>query len=287
MHGDGHAGYDQDVQKVFIVSDYREPSLHILLVNDTHITGSLGNLPHDNKISHQLNGNIIHHQGKKCLIGIPLGFKESRNSGPYCPCSHGCHKHNHYKKWLGEGFHVDHTGCSHQGSDQYLSFSSQIPELHPECGSECQGYTEQDGNFLTQDPYLTLGTKSPFKHSSVYTYRVQACCDGSDDRTDYQGQDNRQNSYSPGLVPLHMFSFCNMKKRFFTLFCCFIITAHLRLLLPVWSSSFRSVSCQQWDHLRYHLPFRRKVPGSCHKVQEEHPGPPLHISPQPRSFSAG
>ena len=119
-------------------SKYLWQPAHVgILVDDTDLTGSLGNLPYNGIECHKLGSYVVHHQCRQCLIGIPFCLEKCRNEAPDGSCCQAGHDHaqdhNCVRKLISQ---TDHTGCCCQPADQHLSLTADIPEFHLKCRSQ-------------------------------------------------------------------------------------------------------------------------------------------------------
>ena len=76
VHEHGEHRHHKDHQQVFLTADHRQPASLRALVDDADLTGTLGDLPHDDEEGRKLGGDVVHHQGEQRFIGVPLGLEE-------------------------------------------------------------------------------------------------------------------------------------------------------------------------------------------------------------------
>ena len=64
VHNKAKEKYDDNVKEILITANGGEPTDEAALIDDTDGTGSLGHFPFYNEKGHQLDRNVVHHQGK-------------------------------------------------------------------------------------------------------------------------------------------------------------------------------------------------------------------------------
>ena len=137
IHHDRENGDTQYVQEVAVSGEDRKPACLGLLVDDADLAGSLGNLPDDDIVGDKLGRDIVHHQSKESLIGIPFCLAGRGDKCPDCSSTESRKDTHRDQDNIGQRFSEnDHAGGCGQGSDQDLPLSAQVPEAHAESRSE-------------------------------------------------------------------------------------------------------------------------------------------------------
>ena len=169
VHNAREDRHKQDREEIALAAENGEPAGLGILVDDTDLTGSLGNLPYYRIKCHQLSSYVVHHQRRQCLIGIPFRLEKCGNEAPDGSCCQTCHDHaqdhNCVRKLISQ---TDHTGCCCQPADQHLSLTADIPEFHLKCRSQCQCDQKQDRYILKSDPGLADGSESTQNDGLIY-----------------------------------------------------------------------------------------------------------------------
>ena len=82
VHQDSQDSNNENNEQIFLPADDRQPSGLGVLIDDADFSGALRNLPHDDKESGKLRGDIVHHQSEQCFVCVPLGLEERREKTP-------------------------------------------------------------------------------------------------------------------------------------------------------------------------------------------------------------
>ena len=82
IHKYGDDDSHKNAQQIFGTEQLGQPARVGILVDDADLTGALGHLPQDGEKSHQLGCNVIHHQGRQRLVGVPFCLEKRRDKAP-------------------------------------------------------------------------------------------------------------------------------------------------------------------------------------------------------------
>ena len=212
IHDNGQHQRHQDIQQVFIAADLGQPARHGGLVDNADLSGALGHLPEDDKVGNQLGSYIVHHQSEQCLIGVPLGLADSGNAAPDGAGQHGGEDHNDNQQPVGDLVsQQNHAGCGGQAANEDLALAAHVPEAHLERRGHCQGYHQQNGNVLAQDPHFPFRTEGTGEHGLVHTDGILPCQRRGHNGANHQGKQDRAAPDGPGPVPGQPIPFGNMQ----------------------------------------------------------------------------
>ena len=225
-------GDDDDIEQILVVPDRGEPAGHGLLIYDADLSRSLGGLPDDYEKCYDLYCDIIHHQGEKCFVRIPLCLEKGRDKAPDCSCPHACDHHADDKKGSRQLIaQADHAGSRRQAADHDLALAAYIPETHAKGRRHSKGNTKEDSHLLQKHPEPSGSPEIAQEHGNVDLDRVIPRHSLSNDAADDQSGDQGDGADAPCLVPGHLASLDYMKQGFSVLF-----LIHLSLALQGKSS---------------------------------------------------
>ena len=122
-----------------------------------------------------------------------------------------------------------HARCGYEGSYEYLSLTSDVPEPHLVCRRYGYGNAEHYRHVLHHDPELSRSSERSLEYRGIHVYRVKTRYQSGDDCVDYQGQEYGYEPYLPDLIPFEHPSCSDVEQ-----WCVLII--HLPFLLRVSSS---------------------------------------------------
>ena len=86
-HKDCQGSHNQDIDKVLLAEEGRDPAALGLPVKHSHYTGAVW-YPYCYAELYQLDCHIVHHKGEQCLVGAELCLEVAWNSCPDKTCRH-------------------------------------------------------------------------------------------------------------------------------------------------------------------------------------------------------
>ena len=205
---------DENIQKIFIASDLREPADLRGLVDDADLAGALGVFPDDDEISHKLRGNVVHHQSKERFIRIVFCLEIRRDKAPESTGENAAHAHAHNHKSVRQCVaQADHARRRSQRAGEHLTLAADIPEAHFKGRRHCERNAKQHGDVLQQHPNLAGRAERAVKNGRIYLQRIFAghrrCNNGAYD----EREQDRRRADAPGFVPGESVPLRNVEER--------------------------------------------------------------------------
>jgi len=163
--------------------------------------GSRRVLPHGHTERGELDGDVVHHQGKQCLVRVPLGLEEAGHDAPDAARHDGGDDHADEQQ---NGGHLarefDHPEGGGDAADQHLALGADVPEPHFERGREADGNAGEDHAVADGDPDALAGAERAVGHGAVDLQRVQLHNRIDHDGVDDERQQNGDQADAPGLA---------------------------------------------------------------------------------------
>ena len=117
------------------------------MVDNTDLAGTFGHFPDNNEVGGQLHGDVVHHQGEQCFVGVPLGLEEGGQEAPQSAGQQGGDQGNDDQCRVGQLIlQRNHAGGGGLTADQGLTFGTNVPETHFESRGHSQRQTQQDSH---------------------------------------------------------------------------------------------------------------------------------------------
>ena len=146
---------DENIQKIFVAADLREPADLRGLVDDADLAGALGVFPDDDEIGHKLRCNVVHHQREKRFIRIVFCLEIRRNEAPERTGQDAAHAHAHDNKGVRQRVaQADHARRRCERTGKHLTFTADVPEAHLKSRRHGERDAEKHRDVLQQPPDL-------------------------------------------------------------------------------------------------------------------------------------
>ena len=216
VHENGHDRNDQNGQQVLLAADDGEPAGLGILVDDANLARALRHFPDDDEERGELGRDVVHHEGEKRLVGVPLCLEKRRKEAPQSArCQSGCeHDENQdaVRELVAEH---DHTCRGRKTADEHLTFCADVPEAHFKRRCDGEGNAEQNGEVLERDPRFSRGAERAVENGAVNADGVFACEKHRDERADDERQKDRAAADEHALVPGERVALGDMEEGLF------------------------------------------------------------------------
>ena len=74
--------HNEDGQEIAVGADGRQPALLALAVDEAHVVGAAGVFPEHDGEGDKLHGDVVEHEGKERLVGVPSRLEKRGNHAP-------------------------------------------------------------------------------------------------------------------------------------------------------------------------------------------------------------
>ena len=234
-------GNNDDRQKRFVPKQRGEPALLGHQVDNADGPRSLRRLPFGHQERDELHGNVVHHQGKQRLVGVPPGAENRGDHRPQHAHGNRCRQHQRNDRRIREhSRQIDHARRTANAARQHLPLGTRIPEAHPERRRHRKGDAQKNCHAAHGDPRLGLRAERTLKHRAVDIQRIQIGHQHRQHPADHQRRQNCNAPDDPRVPPRQGCPLGDVKERLPHLpFSCFN-HCHSPSLPRFWSSADRS-----------------------------------------------
>ena len=207
--------HDDDGQQVAVAADGGQPAGLGLVVDQAHVIGTLGGLPVDDGEGYQLHGDVVEHQSKEGLVGVPAGLEKRRDHAPKAARRNADDGAEGIQQPIGKVRAVDHHGGGGHSAYQHLPFGADVPEAHPEGGQHRKADAQKNGRIPQGDPGAPGRAYRAAPDAGVYAQGIHARHAHDDEGADHQRQQNGNQTDQRRTDKGHALPLDDMKQGFF------------------------------------------------------------------------
>ncbi|MPM33272.1 hypothetical protein SDC9_79842 [bioreactor metagenome] len=238
INENGQRHDNQHVEQVLLTQQRGKPARLGVLIDNAHGIGAKGVFPLGHAIGGQLNGHIVHHQGKQGFVGAESCLEQGGNPAPQRARQTAGGKGHHQKHPAGHGLSaVNHHGGGCDAAHQNLALGADVPEPHFEGRRQAHADAQQHHGISQGDPAPPGGAEGALEHSAVNLQRVELHDGVNDDGAHHKRHGKAGKADEPAAPGCDGVPLDNADQRVLSR------VVHAHPPLPVSSSSCRPGAC--------------------------------------------